>query len=1364
MKMRQLKKVLSITLASAMLLTSVPTGSMASEQSPASQEAGTEESTPAPAVETPAPETPAPETPAPETPSEETPATETASEETPAPETPSEETTPTETPSEETPAPETPAPETPAPETPSEETPAPETPSEEVIPTETPSEEAVPTETPTETTSPTEAPSETTPTAAPQVEAATTNMPAAEGIPIITPTPTPTEVPNKVVEVKWNIGDNNITYDGKNHIPIPTAEGIEVTCELRNTSGVVTEAVIPGKYEAIAVTTAKNVTLTNAELSFEIIKATVDFRWNEADLVQFFTNKDIKCPKATVGFGDKVIEVQSKTESGNSDVVKKVGTYTVKVEWPKGADAYYTLCDNPQNTKSFEVVESAVKIQAENAEKIYGDNDPKEWEFTVSASSDLDSTIIDGLKEKITLKCEKSDDANSESVGRYDIVLSDDDLIYIMKLTLEGIKVSYFGATFTIKPCEVKVTGIGQEIYYGQKPDFTGYILEPNVKSDLSEGDIIFSCDGKDASEKGYPIIITNKNPNYIFTTDETVIINKLPLNVTMNKGQSKYYGAVDPLFTCNVTPGDKIEVSETIIAEFKDEIQKSIQREEGENVGFYKYKKPDDSSNYTIVKFDNDNNTFEIKKLPVVIEVDDGQSKVFSENDPAFGFDLDVGIDGYATTEDVADSIINMAAECLKREMGETPGEYCFLLGDDAIAMEPVISGDSSISDGNVVITLPEGGPVFTIEPLEITIKDSANINSRSSMFEVNTELPEERKEDVTATVEVSINTEKVQNPDSISWSELSVYTGALNEKSEVLIDQVTYSLDKQNWKGYLPAGTEVTVDAVYDDQSVVAETQTFTVGKTNVGELTLSGTHSSRAGSYITDKETLTLTGAGSELKKVILNNKEINYYSNDVNPVSVSPSNSGSSHNMQSISANILDTLNLSCSPAKIEQFYVDDQAFPISSVQFENRGKELKVTAPENGTITSVSIPNATVTALGDVAAGQEATFAVNWSGSALIPTGSSVSVTYKDEAGHEANGSTTATRSSVSTPLLFTIRPELTAGYLNGESSNLIVSGTGCTCEPISVSVAGMSQDLNVSVQDTWTDSNGTWETTFSMDGLPEGQDFTISAEYKDVNGAGYSINARYDSFCADASVVSPIYEAMTHISGMVEPGTTVALVINGDTQKYKEMKVDRFGRFAYDDVPMLYGGEDSFDIYVRDIAGNTSIRHYEIPEPGDPFEVTGTVNPMGKFLYSAVEEGSAVAIATPVSSDDFAEDEESIEIPLLMGMSYEVGTLTLAKSGDGFTVSGEIQMGEDISSEDYTVEEGKLYVYTSQPSIEDIKEHKGTEYKYGDTISLGNGTVWIVNESNMTILADDMAELSLYDYENSEIYAKYQER
>ena len=50
-------------------------------------------------------------------------------------------------------------------------------------------------------------------------------------------------------------------------------------------------------------------------------------------------------------------------------------------------------------------------------------------------------------------------------------------------------------------------------------------------------------------------------------------------------------------------------------------------------------------------------------------------------------------------------------------------------------------------------------------------------------------------------------------------------------------------------------------------------------------------------------------------------------------------------------------------------------------------------------------------------------------------------------------------------------------------------------------------------------------------------------------------------------------------------------------------------------------LPMMFGGEDSFDIYVQDIAGNVSIKHYDIPEPEDPSEVTAQVNPLGKYFF-----------------------------------------------------------------------------------------------------------------------------------------------
>ena len=216
-----------------------------------------------------------------------------------------------------------------------------------------------------------------------------------------------------------------------------------------------------------------------------------------------------------------------------------------------------------------------------------------------------------------------------------------------------------------------------------------------------------------------------------------------------------------------------------------------------------------------------------------------------------------------------------------------------------------------------------------------------------------------------------------------------------------------------------------------------------------------------------------------------------------------------------------------------------------------------------------------------------------------------------------------------------------------------------------------------------------------------------------------------------------------------------------------------------------DDVPMMFAGE-SFDIYVTDIAGNQSIRHYEIEEPDDPYEVKSVINPLGKFFYSAEANGSEAYVATPVSAADFeeyvavndadnADDtkeaketkkiKDTIELPLLMGMSYEVGTLTLHKTENGFTVSTEIKVSDDIDKEDYTVENDKLYVYTSRPTLNDIKNCTGKEYTYGEEIPFGeNETVWIVDNKDMTILADSMADLTAYDYAKNKEYEAYQER
>ena len=112
-----------------------------------------------------------------------------------------------------------------------------------------------------------------------------------------------------------------------------------------------------------------------------------------------------------------------------------------------------------------------------------------------------------------------------------------------------------------------------------------------------------------------------------------------------------------------------------------------------------------------------------------------------------------------------------------------------------------------------------------------------------------------------------------------------------------------------------------------------------------------------------------------------------------------------------------------------------------------------------------------------------------------------------------------------------------------------------------------------------------------------------------------------------------------------------------------------------------------------------------------------------------------------------------------------MGMSYEVGKLTVAKNDTGIVVTSDIQLSENIDAEDYRVENEKLYVYRTRPTVDDLRDKKGEEFKYGDTIPLGeNETIWIVDEKDMTILADDIEELKLFNYDESKEYETYQEQ
>lgn len=869
--------------------------------------------------------------------------------------------------------------------------------------------------------------------------------------------------------------------------------------------------------------------------------------------------------------------------------------------------------------------------------------------------------------------------------------------------------------------------------------------------------------------------------------TQQVFEITRVPIEIKVKEGQSKYYGADDPAkFQYTVTnkaAGSSLTpeaITGLLAEEFSVGADKFLTRREpakNENAGKYGLElfegKEKDSKNFDITYLAS---TFEIKKLPITILPDEDQSKLYGQADPeSYDYTVALGVKKGDTALTVDAVQKELGKNVIDREPGEEPGNYKYVL-------IPEDSGRVT-NYGNFDVAIAKGAPYFEIG--KIAIMDVEEVDSRQESFKVTTNLSGKR----TKKAETRVNVEVLSFPrskDGITFSKKEIkesleggapFTGSVGT---VDLEEIVYQKKRKDmdgvlhWVGYLPADTKIRVSIVDDKGKMVSANYRDLMVSSVPVSFDWSGYENGVSGNYFADRtgESELILKAGADVREdewiEISYKRDVNgeaevIYEDSLNyRFSPDPNNSGTTHMMQSVTANVMDTLNLECEPQEL-QFYVDDMAFeiPSSSIQFENRGREITVQLPEYGTISGVSIPGAQVSLPGGSAT--EFRLPVSWSGTALIPTGSQISVTYTDLAGHQGAGSTSASQSSVATPIAFGIRPELNAnGYLNGRGNTLIVSGTACSCEPIMVSVADMTQSVNAAQTDVWSDSNGSWEALFDMSRLPEGQDFTIRAEYMDVSGAGYSINAKFDSFCASPATFSPIYEAMTHINGMVETDTAVALVVNGETQNYYEIPVDRFGHFSMNDVPMMFGGEDSFDIYVTDIAGNVSIRHYEIPEPGDPFEVSSQISPLGKFFYSAQEEGSDSFAATPVSAGDF--EKGTVEIPLLMGMSYEVGTLTLQKTENGFTASSRLGFTEELDPEDYRVGEGKLYVYASRPSVEDLKNKTGAEYAYGAEIPLGEGTVWIAGSQDMTILADEMAGLELYDYGSSKAYVRYQEQ
>ena len=1172
-------------------------------------------------------------------------------------------------------------------------------------------------------------------------------------------------------DVKVDLGTTEFFYDGKSHSPEPTVKD-EFENELEKTvnfykadaqgeKGKLVNAdqcIDAGDYFVeiqLSENETKNYNWENVTAQFKIKQSGVIVEWSGDPFVY---NGKYQAPEPTVTVkegANKETELITPDEytvavkGVESDAAMDAGTYTATVTLEN--ENYKQLDETVQFSKEFKIQKRQVHITAKDATKTYG---------LVDYGFEYDD---DQIKEELT------------EVGLYDDFKS--------KLEASGFKLARLEED------------AGEDVTEEGKGYTISWTIDPAQKDELKNYDIQY--------------------------TSATLTITPLSITVTPNKdSNTKFYGENDPKYydyaaeinwseaDADRAKRDGYNDPEKIKSELYTENEQGernvniLERASGEDVkeGGYAFSYIGNNKNYTVKQIAEDAPTFEIKALPITI-TPKGETKLYGEKEPTF-YAYEVTI-GNKETISEADFKANMredflternaatAEEAIANELGNdiltrTQGEY---LG--SYAYRYIREGANT---NYYVPDITEDALKFEIKQLSIT-KIPKTIDSREEDFTVTTDLTNGKRAkeakyvstgnltDVRTKIAIT-DVKWPENTDGIAFpTEMSHYISDSDDDTifdqqnyDAFIFSVDYTKGEQSWVGKLPAGTTFKVQVVNAEGKPVSDAKEITVTKKNVS-LGNWGTYlgtSADGRNFIKNDVALTneLDSDTEELVEVAYKSnaksdkatETVYKFSKKGESFSYQPkvNNEANAHVTQSLTASIVDTLNLTCE-SKSDTFYVDNEAFQASTVEFKNRATEMTITLPEYGTIDSVEIAGATVTVGGEKA--KEFTLPVKWSGKELVQSGSGIKVQYTDEAGNKGTGTGTVARSSVSTPIRFKIKPELNgAGYLNGRSSTLLISGTACACEQIRISVAGSTQMTYATQKETWSDENGSWEVAVSMDSLPEEDDFEISAEYVDVDGAGYTMTAKYNAYCADTAVLSPIYEAMTCLSGMVEPQTTIALVLNGESQEFYEIEVDRFGHFVLDDVPMMFAGE-SFDIYVTDIAGNQSISHYEIPELEDPFEIKSTVNPLGKFFYFGERSGSEAYLATPVSAADFTEEKDHIELPLLMGGSYEVGTMTLQKTENGFTVSSELQVSENIDPEDYSVENEKLYVYTSRPTMDDLRNRTGQEYAYGEEIPFGeNETVWIVDQKDMTILADSVMDLDVFKFGESEEYEAYQER
>ena len=277
-------------------------------------------------------------------------------------------------------------------------------------------------------------------------------------------------------------------------------------------------------------------------------------------------------------------------------ISKNVGTWAITrgtLDNNEGRNPNYHIKFNEDVT--YTITKRYVKIKVDSATQVYGEPMPKlEYEFVNGTS------MVEGDELHGTLS------ATGKNVGTYEIIMSDefknDNPNY--EVDLDNSEAIY---TITARP--LTITPDAKTTAYGDALLELTYTTENMVEGDVLEGELACDIDtnvGKYAITQG---TLANSNYDITFTTGIEYEITPREITVTINDASSDY-GKEDALLTYSITKGNLIG---------NDDLQVSLVREEGTEMGTYEISGTHANANYNVTFV---NGTYTIMKYKAVITV----------------------------------------------------------------------------------------------------------------------------------------------------------------------------------------------------------------------------------------------------------------------------------------------------------------------------------------------------------------------------------------------------------------------------------------------------------------------------------------------------------------------------------------------------------------------------------------------------------------------------------------------------------------------------------------------------------------------------------------------------------------------